>query len=307
MSNQKKQNLINIIIEFEKKFLWIKNNEKNLHEHLTLLMDKRLAQIESYLRMKENTPVDMLERLLDIVESDYNVFFKAHQKKNRFLDTIISLSWIIFFILCIHYIIGTSHIIATNSMIPTVYKDEKVFLSKISFGISIPFMNDNIVETGKPERGDIIVFADNKNDNKLFVKRVIGIPGDEITILEDLVFVNGKTLKKRSIKPVKMTDKNNKKKAAYLYSEINNKNRSYHVIYFRKKADKSNKLCKNCNKKIKVEEEKYFVMGDNRDQSIDSRHLDTISIKQIIGKPLLIWLPLSNGKVNSSRFVKWIK
>jgi signal peptidase I len=149
--------------------------------------------------------------------------------------------------------------IPSGSMIPTLLIGDHILANKFIYGIKIPFSDRRVIVFKKPERGDIIVFKYPENPKKDFIKRVIAKEGDVIQERDKTVYVNGKAL----IEP---------------YTQHTDS-----IIKIGGSDPRDNFG------PITVPEHKFFVMGDNRDQSYDSRYWGFVDINDIKGKALIIY------------------
>ncbi len=149
--------------------------------------------------------------------------------------------------------------IPSGSMIPTLLIGDHILVNKFIFGTRIPFSDKRILVFRKPERGDIIVFKFPENHKKDFIKRVIATEGDVIEERDKIVYVNGKALTEPYAKHID----------SLFRFGINDPRDNFGPI--------------------KVPEDKLFVMGDNRDQSYDSRYWGVVDLKEVLGKALVIY------------------
>ena len=149
--------------------------------------------------------------------------------------------------------------IPSGSMIPTLLIGDHILVSKFIYGTKIPFSDKRVLVFKKPEKGDIIVFKYPVNPNKDFIKRVIAIEGDVIEERDKIVYVN----KKAVLEPY-----------------------AYH--FDRSAGEGINNIRDNFGPVI-VPAGKIFVMGDNRDQSYDSRYWGFVDLKDVIGEALVIY------------------
>jgi len=148
--------------------------------------------------------------------------------------------------------------IPSGSMIPTLLIGDHILVNKFLFGTHIPFTDKKILIFRKPEKGDIIVFKYPENPKKDFIKRVVATEGDVIAERDKVVYVNGKLV----MEPfVQHYDQN--------------------MRFGSDPRDNFGPLI--------IPKDKVFVMGDNRDQSYDSRYWGFVDIKQVRGKALIIY------------------
>jgi signal peptidase I len=166
--------------------------------------------------------------------------------------------------------------IPSGSMKPTLIIGDHLLVNKFSYGIRIPLIDRFLIQFNKPKRGDIIVFKWPKDESKDFIKRVIGIEGDVIEIKNDILFVNGKKVVTEYI--AKYND--NDISEADRYEEFLGGTKHYILDQYVKYEDFG---------PVTVPENTVFVMGDNRDNSQDSRYWGFVSLNKIKGKALIIY------------------
>ncbi|MEX0799081.1 MAG: signal peptidase I [Bacteriovoracaceae bacterium] len=184
--------------------------------------------------------------------------------------------------------------IPSGSMIPTLLIGDFILVNKFAYGFKVPFSDwfgDPTYITGpeKPERGDVIVFKYPKNPDLNYIKRVVGLPGDTVQIIDKVVYVNDEPI------PVEPMD------GSEIMEDMDEKFKRFNFKFFETKTgdhehitqvDEDNIYIANFNK-ILVPEGKYFVMGDNRDFSADSRIWGFVPFANIKGEAILIWFSLS--------------
>jgi len=161
--------------------------------------------------------------------------------------------------------------IPSGSMIPTLLVGDHILVWKIIYGVKIPFTDQYLIEFGDPQKGDIIVFKFPKDEEKDFIKRVMGVPGDTIELRDKKVLLNGKRLKEPyaihqepHIMPGEFQPRDN-------YGPI------------------------------EVPPHSYFVMGDNRDHSLDSRFWGFVDRNKIKGRAFIIYFSW-NGE---DSWIRW--
>lgn len=169
--------------------------------------------------------------------------------------------------------------IPSGSMLDTLKIGDHLLVNKFIYGVRLPFSNTPVVPVSKPDFQDIIVFEFPENESKDFIKRVIGIPGDTILIKNKKVYRNGQELSEAY--------------AQYTSNEIFQG--SYPMTKW--PPHRYDPRCRDNLGPIKVPEDKYFVMGDNRDESFDSRFWGFVDYDQLLGEALVIywsWNGLTN-------------
>lgn len=151
--------------------------------------------------------------------------------------------------------------IPSRSMVPTLRVGDHLFVCKFIYGLPIPFTDKKVFEFHSPQRGDIIVFKCPNGLKKDYIKRVIGLPGDEIMIRDKQVYINGKALQE----PYKIHS-------------------SLRIVPSGSPRD-------NWKEPQKVPEDCYFTMGDNRDDSTDSRFWGFLEKELIKGRAIFTYWP----------------
>ena len=192
--------------------------------------------------------------------------------------------------------------IPSSSMEPTLLIGDRIFVSKYTYGFSrhsfpfSPSIFDERIFYKKPDQGDLVVFktpVDNRTD---YIKRLIGLPGDEIQFIEGDIFINNKKIfrkkinTKNSVRCGKFTFQVNS------YEEILPNGAKYIAVY-----NKSGTLQNT--KKFIVPKNQFFLLGDNRDCSKDSRFLGSISFINLVGKARIIFF--SNDTLKGSMLKFW--
>ena len=202
--------------------------------------------------------------------------------------------------------------IPSGSMNPLLLNGDRVLVNKWYYGyskFSFPFhifpIKERVLSNRTPQRGDIVVFHTkfSEKNNIFYVKRIVGLPNDRVQIKGNQVYVNGEamTYKKQAIlQPKSATNHNNFPSMEYTE---NNGDNEYSVL-----ISDINSIAGNTREYV-VPEGYYFCMGDNRDNSHDSRFNDfgMIPFKNIVGKAERIFFSTANGYFNNNRVFKSIK
>ena len=183
--------------------------------------------------------------------------------------------------------------IPTGSLEPTLLMGDFILVNKYHYGIRLPVVHKKIYETASPQRGDIMVFRWPPNPSVDFIKRVIGLPGDRIKYINKELYVNGQKLPQEFLKDSLAEGEDNQE------WPVQEKNEDllglkHHVFIDNKKFAQDFD-------DIIVPPGMYFVMGDNRDDSADSRYWGFVPEKNIVGKAVMIWMSFEHGKYG----VRW--
>jgi signal peptidase I len=183
--------------------------------------------------------------------------------------------------------------IPSGSLEPTLLMGDFILVNKFNYGIRLPVIHKKIMDNHTPDRGDIIVFRWPPNTSYDFIKRVIGLPGDKISYVDKELFVNGKKIPQVFLKNSTAEDESGDEWQA-LEKEEDLEGIKHHIFI------NSLKPSQNYHDII-VPEGMYFVMGDNRDDSADSRFWGFVPEKNIVGKAILVWMSWDGAK-NNVRF-----
>lgn len=197
--------------------------------------------------------------------------------------------------------------IPSTSMVPTLQVGDLILVNKYQYGVRLPIINKKIIEVGNPQRGDVMVFKYPENMALDYIKRVVGVPGDTVTYKNKRLIINGKEV---SYKPLPdYLDEETLSYSKHLSEDLNGV--AHQILtnprapsYVSNPHDFPNRdLCTydvegfTC----KVPAGQYFMMGDNRDNSLDSRYWGFVPDKNIVGKAFFIWLNLNNFPSNLGR------
>jgi signal peptidase I len=170
--------------------------------------------------------------------------------------------------------------IPSGSMLPSLYIGDFILVSKFSYGLRLPILNTPVVPVGEPDRGDVMVFRFPQDPSTNFIKRVIGLPGDVITYRGKRLTVNGEpvVVQKTELLPELTAQRGQRSLSSFLESL----GESDHAIFL-----DDNRPSRSL--KVIVPAGHFFVMGDNRDHSNDSRYWGFVPKENIVGKAFFVW------------------
>ncbi|NNF98779.1 MAG: signal peptidase I [Desulfobacteraceae bacterium] len=172
--------------------------------------------------------------------------------------------------------------VPTGSMIPTILPGDRIFINKLAYDLKIPYTTWHISKWDDPERGDIVVFF-SPEDGKRLVKRVVGLPGDTIAMDRNHLLINNAPLDYAKWTPEKQTDVQILKQySANLFVEETLVDYEHPVMLTPRRPSLHSFTEK------KIPDGQYFMMGDNRDNSSDSRFFGFVKRKSIVGRAVAI-------------------
>src|SRR5690554_834372 len=171
--------------------------------------------------------------------------------------------------------------IPSSSMEPSLDVGDFILVNKFTYGIRLPVTNTKVITVNQPQRGEVMVFFP-PNDARYFIKRVIGLPGDYIEYRDKVLYINGE---QQHLQPVEQTALN------FEWRELFEENLDgvKHAIYNDPHRQAQNAA-------FVVRPGHYFMMGDNRDNSSDSRVWGQVPEENIVGKAFLIWMHWKDWK-----------
>lgn len=207
---------------------------------------------------------------------------KSSEQKNlkgTWGQAILTFLFPILLVLGVRWAIFEPFVIPSGSMIPNLLVHDHILVKKFAFGVHLPFSDKWLFQWHKPERGEIVVFKYPENPDVYYIKRLIGLPGDEVVVQDGHITVNGK---KWDLSPV-ASYPDAEQGFAYYDESIDG---SLHTVRFMTPEVVSGIDAKT----YKVPEGHFFFMGDNRDQSSDSRFWGFVKNDYLVGQAWMIWL-----------------
>lgn len=176
--------------------------------------------------------------------------------------------------------------IPSGSMLPTLEIGDFILVNKYAYGLRLPVLHTKILNVGEPQRGDVVVFRYPKNPKVDYIKRLIGVPGDVIEWNNKTLKVNGVELNRSMVGDYVALDQNNGSHPTIRLKE-DLLGVSHDILIVPNTGGRVGS--------ITVPEGEYFMMGDNRDMSNDSRFWGTVPEANIVGKATYIWMHMNFG------------
>jgi signal peptidase I len=190
--------------------------------------------------------------------------------------------------------------IPSGSMMPTLLVGDFILVNKFDYGIRLPVLNKKIIDIGEPKRGDVVVFRYPKDPSVDYIKRVVGLPGDRIGYYDKILHINGKPVAQVPAgvyvgigSGVSMSGAGERQEQL---GDVQHK-----ILVMPRTPGLEGEFV--------VPENEYFVMGDNRDNSNDSRYWGTVPEENLVGKAFRIWMnwDSANGGIEWDRIGKKIQ
>jgi signal peptidase I len=197
--------------------------------------------------------------------------------------------------------------IPSSSMLPTLLVGDLILVSKFHYGVRLPVINKKIVANNEPQRGDVMVFRYPRDTSIDYIKRVVGIPGDEIAYRNQRLSINGTPVAVDQKPPPGFYDEESQRYFTEFTEHLGGTNHGILVnpnsqpFYGGAEERSAFPFRENCRfladgVSCKVPAGHYFMMGDNRDNSQDSRFWGFVPDQNIVGKAFFVWMNFGNFK-----------
>lgn len=237
----------------------------------------------------------------DAVESD-RVRSEALARAGHvpwYVEYCVSFFPVILFVFVLRSFVVEPFRIPSGSMLPTLQSGDLILVNKFSLGLRLPVVDKKILDTGSVKRGDVVVFRYPVDPDIDYIKRIVALPGDEIVYSDKHLFVNGQEVVNQRdgdyFEPDRVAYVSQfEEKLGDVQHKIlmdNSRGQEYSPIWTfpHREACQYSRTGVRC----KVPEGNYFAMGDNRDNSADSRYWGFVPDKNIVGKAFFIWMNFS--------------
>ncbi len=185
--------------------------------------------------------------------------------------------------------------VPTGSMKPTILEGDRVYVNKLAYDLKVPFTTRHIAEWSNPQRGDIVVFF-SPHDGKRLVKRVVGLPGDTVELRQNVLVLNGQPVAYQPIAEELLRDVAPGDRARFVFAAEQLTDRPHAVA-----GAPAARALRDFGP-YRVPEGNYFMMGDNRDDSFDSRYWGPVERKRIVGRATAVALSFDRSNYWSPRW-----
>jgi signal peptidase I len=188
---------------------------------------------------------------------------------------------VLLFVLVLRSFLVEPFRIPSSSMMPTLLIGDFILVNKFSYGIRLPVVNTKIIEVSEPQRGDVMVFRYPENPSLDYIKRVVGLPGDRVGYYDKQLFINGEPVELQSIGLYEGVGQGVNMSNASLMRELLPM-QEHDILVMQERPSIEGEVV--------VPQGHYFMMGDNRDNSNDSRYWGTVPEENVVGKAFMIWM-----------------
>ena len=171
--------------------------------------------------------------------------------------------------------------IPSGSMMPTLEVGDFILVNKFTYGIRLPVLDAKVIEVGKPERGDVVVFRYPKDETIDYIKRVVGLPGDRIGYYNKVLYVNGEAIAQVPAGVYVGKGSGMSMSGASQRTEILG-DVEHNILVMSRTPGLEGEFV--------VAADEYFMMGDNRDNSNDSRYWGTVPESHLVGRAFRVWM-----------------
>jgi signal peptidase I len=171
--------------------------------------------------------------------------------------------------------------IPSESMVPTLTVGDFILVNKYAYGIRLPVLGTKLFDVGEPQRGDVMVFIP-PHEPRYFIKRVIGVPGDRVRYQDKMLTINGERIELKFVDQVAVDGR-----PAYQIYDEQLGTHSHRIYRYPARVERPQEWT--------VPEGHYFMMGDNRDRSDDSRRWGFAAESNVVGKAVAVWVHKDPG------------
>lgn len=210
-----------------------------------------------------------------------SLFFARRRKRDAGEPVLVEYAKSFFPVLAIVFILRSFVVepfqIPSRSMVPTLQVGDFILVNKYAYGLRLPVSRTKVVDLGEPERGDVMVFFPPHMNDTYFIKRVVGLPGDKIELKNNVLYINGERAPQQLLKALPPANP----QVEVMWEEIYGRR---HLMAKRVHGGDFS------NFSTTVPEGHYFMMGDNRDNSLDSRKWGFVPERDVVGEAFAIWM-----------------
>ena len=217
------------------------------------------------------------------------VYISEHHKEPWYLDYARSFFPVLLIVFLLRGLIAEPFRIPSGSMLPTLEVGDFILVNKFKYGVRLPILHNKIIPVSDPQRGDIMVFRVPLDNKTHYIKRVIGLPGDIIEYRQKRLFINGQAITSDADGEYLPFSPNGRSQQLNRFTQllplgdvgVESESKSFSILQNGRKPSRTYRRT--------VPKGHYFMMGDNRDNSSDSRVWGFVPQKNIVGEAFFIW------------------
>ena len=194
--------------------------------------------------------------------------------------------------------------IPSGSMMPTLEIGDFILVNKFAYGVRLPILHKKIVNTDGPQRGDVMVFRFPGDNKTSYIKRVIALPGDEVRYSHKELVINGQISKLVADGQYNPFSINGRTQTLDAYTQFidGSDNTEFSIVLDKRSSSANRVIALPEGKTFIVPEDKYFVMGDNRDNSQDGRFWGFVPDENVVGKAFFVWFHYNGNPGGGFKF-----
>ena len=211
------------------------------------------------------------------VEAKYQARVAAEASESTVVEYARSFFPVLFVVFVLRSFLVEPFQIPSSSMVPTLQVGDYILVNKYTYGIRLPVLRTRVLELNQPQRGDVMVFFPPHMNDTYYIKRVVGLPGDTVSYRNKVLYVNGERVQHQPVAELPTAGSSRYRLGLEALGEANH---LMQVDAMRPARDFS----------VVVKPGHYFMMGDNRDNSSDSRIWGQVPEKDIVGKAFAVWM-----------------
>lgn len=217
--------------------------------------------------------------------------------------SVLPLVYLVAALLALRYSIVEPYVVPTGSMEPTLKTGDRLYALKCAYDVKVPlpFVNWTLFHTGKLKRGDIVLFDSPENPSITFVKRAVGLPGDKIDFHDGRLLINGEEIVKVPHPDQSVMYDIERADEKTLYLENLTGVRHYTITMNLSPVERESQEAGMRHLSEVVPEDQFFAIGDNRDNSSDSRYWGFAPLSYLKGKALFIWFSSWDWRIRFER------
>lgn len=263
---------------------------------IAILRRRRYARAEAAMAVFDANPTGI--GTFEAARQRQQAYDKAHRMP-WWVEYCVSFFPVILFVFVLRSFVVEPFRIPSGSMLPTLQNGDLILVNKFQYGLRLPVIDKKVVELGEPKRGDVVVFRYPVDPAVDYIKRVVGLPGDVVQYQNKVLTVNGKEIAHQRDGDYYEPDR-----SAYVGRYSEQLGAAQHEILLNKDARQDfmpisdypyRNSCEYLPNGVRctVPAGHYFMMGDNRDNSLDSRYWGFVPERNIVGRAFFIWMNFS--------------